>query len=308
MVRRILLALSLAGVAVSAQAAVTAESTLAAQRKAHPTQAFGPAGPVEPAPTPPDGVFSLIHYPAPPGAMAAYVTPRPREGGKHPAIVWITGGDSSSIDDVWSPADPRDDETAAAYRQAGVVLMIPSLRGGNDNPGRREGFFGEVDDVIAAADWLAKQDYVDPGRIYLGGHSTGGTLALLTDELTSRFRAVFAFGPVADVRQYGGRFIPPGLTDATELRLRSPIYWMTSIQRPTFVIEGAEKPSNAAPVELLTKYRHPPEVKVFIVKGANHFSTLAPLNALIARKILADTGPECAITLTQSELDAPFTQ
>ena len=41
-------------------------------------------------------------------------------------------------------------------------MMFPSLRGGNDNPGAKEGFLGEVDDVIAAADFLAKQPYVDP--------------------------------------------------------------------------------------------------------------------------------------------------
>lgn len=47
---------------------------------------------------------------------------------------------------------------------------------------------------------LAHQPYVDPNRIYLGGHSTGGTLALMTAEASDRFRAVFAFGPVSDVR------------------------------------------------------------------------------------------------------------
>ena len=46
-------------------------------------------------------------------------------------------------------------------------------------------------------------DYVDPDQIYLGGHSTGGTLALLVAESTDRFRAIFSFGPVANMRNYG---------------------------------------------------------------------------------------------------------
>ncbi len=306
MIKRVLFALSLAGVFACSQSVVAADGRLAALKEAHPTQAFGPDGPIQPAPPPPASVFSLVHYPGAQGALAAYVTPRPSDGGKRPAIVWITGGDSNTIDDLWHPADPANDQTAAAYRKAGVVLMIPSLRGGNDNPGRREGFFGEVDDVIAAADWLAKQDYVDPARIYLGGHSTGGTLALLTAESTDRFRAVFAFGPVADVRQYGGNYVPPGLSDPTEIRLRSPIYWMASIQKPTFVIEGADPPSNAEAVALLAKYPHPPQMQTFLVKGASHFSTLAPINGLLARKILADTGPASTIALSQAELDALF--
>src|SRR5436305_720847 len=133
------------------------------------------------------------------GPTAAYLSPDPRDGKKHPAIIWITGGDCNSIGDVWTP-EPRDnDQTAAAYRKAGILMMFPSLRGGNVNPGVREGFLGEVDDVLAAADFLAQQTYVEPGRIYLGGHSTGGTLVLLVAECSDRFRAVFSFGPVSDV-------------------------------------------------------------------------------------------------------------
>ncbi len=87
-------------------------------------------------------------------------------------------------------------------------MMFPSLRGGNNNPGQIEGFFGEIDDILAAAEFLAQQPYLDPDRIYLGGHSTGGTLVFLVAEASGRFRAVFAFGPVVDVREYGQEFIP----------------------------------------------------------------------------------------------------
>ena len=91
-------------------------------------------------------------------------------------------------------------------------MMYPSLRGGNNNPGHMESFFGEVDDVLAARALLAKLPYVDPERIYLGGHSTGGTLALLVAECSGAFRGVFAFGPV-----YG----PPGLRRGSPV-LRHP--------------------------------------------------------------------------------------
>ena len=78
-------------------------------------------------------------------------------------------------------------EAETGFRQAGIMMMFPSLRGGNENSGPKEGFLGEVDDILAAADFLAKQEYVDPQRIYLGGHSTGGTLVLLTADCTDRF-------------------------------------------------------------------------------------------------------------------------
>jgi len=62
---------------------------------------------------------------------------------------------------------------------------------------------GEVDDVLDATTYLEKQPYVDSHRIYLGGHSTGGTLALLAAECSDRFRTVFSFALVEDVSVYG---------------------------------------------------------------------------------------------------------
>lgn len=252
-------------------------------------------------PTPPEGVFDLIRYPAPPGALSAYLTPRPATPGKHPAIIWMTGGDSNTIGDVWSPQPPDNDQSAAAYREAGIVAMFPSLRGGNDNPGVREAFYGEVQDILASADYLATLDYVDPQRIYLGGHSTGGTLALLVAESDPRFRATFAFGPVYDVSVYGPEMLPVAMDDAREIRLRSPGYWLSSIRSPVYVFEG-DHDANTEELERMRSENHDSNVEFFVVPRADHFSTLAPVNALIARKILADTGTGPRLRIRQDEL------
>lgn len=255
-----------------------------------------------PAEKPPAGVLELTRYKAPLGDMVAYVTPDPKDGRRHPAIIWITGGDSASIGDVWTPAPATNDQSARALRAGGIVTMYPSLRGGNDNPGHREGFYGEVDDVLAAADFLARQPYVDPQRIYLGGHSTGGTLALLVAESSPRFRAVFSFGPVGDVRDYGGDFLPPGLSDETQLRLRSPAYWLSSIRSPVFVLEGTERPSNLEPLKQMRARSTNALVHFQPIRGLSHFSELAPGTALVARKILADTGATTNIAFSEVEL------
>lgn len=208
----------------------------------------------------PAKIFQTITYPAPPGNLAAYLSPDPRDGKKHPAIIWITGGDCNSIGDVWSPAPRANDQTAAAFRKAGIIMMFPSLRGGHDNPGLKEGFLGEVEDVLAAAEFLEKQEYVDPKRIYLGGHSTGGTLALLVAESSSRFRAVFAYGPVGDVSGYGDEsgFLPFDLRNRQEVKLRSPGYWLGSVQSPVWVFEGAQGRSNIASVRAMAKSQPTP--------------------------------------------------
>jgi hypothetical protein len=113
----------------------------------------------DPVPEPPPKLFHTVRYDSPVGKLAAYLTPDPNDGKKHPAIIWITGGDCNSIDDgCWKEGAPDNDQSASAFRKADIVMMFPSLRGGNNNPGVKEGFLGEVDDVLAAADFLAGQN------------------------------------------------------------------------------------------------------------------------------------------------------
>lgn len=258
----------------------------------------------EAVPQPPPNVFTKITYPSPVGPLAGYLSVDPRDGQKHPAIVWITGGDCNSIGDMWSEAPPSNDQTASAFRKAGIITMFPALRGGNDNPGVKEGFLGEVDDVLAAADFLSQQPYVDANRIYLGGHSTGGTLVLLVAESSDRFRAVFSFGPASDVRGYPDEFLPFDTSNPRESELRSPVYWLTSIKSPVFVIEGMG--GNHDSLQEMARGSANPQVHFLAVKGANHFDVLAPVCALLAGKILRDVGNAGGIALTEPELNDAF--
>jgi dipeptidyl aminopeptidase/acylaminoacyl peptidase len=249
-------------------------------------------------------VFRTAWYDGPAGKHPAYLTPDPKDGKKHPAIIWITGGDRNSIGDVWSEAPPNNDQTAAAYRKAGVVMMFPALRGGNLSKATKEGFLGEVDDVIAAAEFLAKQEYVDPHRIYLGGHSTGGTLVLLVAECSDRFRAVFSFGPAHDVAGYGpdSEDLPFDRTDPREIELRSPGRWLASIRVPVFVFEGTVD-SNLGSLQAMARTSTNPQAHFLPVRGANHFDLLAPVNRHIAAKILRDDGPTCTLAFTEDEVN-----
>jgi acetyl esterase/lipase len=255
----------------------------------------------EAPPMPPPKVFRLVSYDAPPGKLAAYLTPKPPDGQKHPAIIWITGGDCNSIGEVWKPAPPENDQTASAFRKAGIVMMFPSLRGGNNNPGVKEGFYGEVDDILAAFDFLAKQDYVDSQKIYLGGHSTGGTLVLLTAACTDRFRAVFSFGPVDDVTGYGPEYCPFSMSDPAERELRAPSLWLHSVKCPTFVFEGTDQ-GNLDSLQIMSRLSKNPALHFHPVRGRNHFSLLDPVTRLLAGKILRDSGGTTNITIEANEL------
>lgn len=281
-------------------------ASLVEARKGFQTQPIQRRSPKTPVVEPPPNLFHLIRYDSPVGSLAAYLTPDPNDGKKHPAIIWITGGDCNSIDNgCWTEGPPNNDQSASAYRKAGIVMMFPSLRGGNDNPGVKEGFFGEVDDVLAAADYLAKQKYVDPSRIYLGGHSTGGTLVLLVAECSDRFRAIFSFGPADDVRGYPPEYVPFNTSNPREVELRSPGRWLASIKVPTFVFEGTIQPGNVQQLQAMARSSINPKARFVPVPGRSHFSILAPVNRLIADKILRDSSPECNLTFTAEEVSKP---
>ncbi len=257
----------------------------------------------EAVPIPPPQLFDVVHFDSPVGKLAAYLS-RPREGGaKQPAIIWVFGGFDNSIGETaWEESTPDDDQSASAFREAGIVTMYPSFRGGNENPGFRECCYGEVDDVIAAAEYLSKQDFVDPNRIYLGGHSTGGTLVILAAAASDRFRAVFSFGAIDEIIGYSSEPIPFDYKDKQELKMRSPIHWLSSIKNPTFVFEGASSGSNLYALYQLKRASKNPLVHFHPVKGKDHFSVLAPMTKLIAEKIALDTGPQSSIEFSGGEI------
>jgi dienelactone hydrolase len=187
-------------------------------------------------------------------------------------------------------------------------MMYPSLRGGNKNPGFTENFYGEVDDVLAAADYVSKLDYVDTNRIYLGGHSTGGTLAMLVAESTNRFRSVFCFGPVTTVIGYGTDQLTFDTSNRKELELRAPVKWLEKIHDPTFVFEGTSEPSNISSLRAFSHATRNPKVHFLSVQGATHFTVIRPISRLIARKILRDDAPEPNIKFDEEELAAAMKQ
>lgn len=235
---------------------------------------------------PPKGILSIVDYPSSVGLLKAYLTPDPKDQQRHPAIIWIVGGDCNSIGEVWTKRNENNDQTASAYRESGVIMMYPSLRGGNANPGRQEGFLGEVDDIISAYNYLKTLPYVDSTQVYLGGHSTGGTLVLLTAELSTCFAGIISFGPVSGAISYGygSDFLPFDASDDRESEVRAPAFWLEDIKTPTIVIEGGS--GNTWHLEIMRRFSKNPKVKFLKIPNGNHFSILFPTNKLLAKSIL----------------------
>jgi dienelactone hydrolase len=259
---------------------------------------------------PPPDIFRLIHYVSAAGKLAAYITPPPDDTRtKRPALIWLKGGWGGIGSFLW---DDEFGQDPTAFRQAGFVVMCPSFRGENDNPGKIEAFYGEVDDVLAAYTYVAQLPYVDSRRIYIAGHSTGGTLAILTAMVSDKPRAVFSFGGRLDTKGYirlkgvlGA--MPFNWLSTTEIRLRNPIEFVSSIKVPLFYFEGEEYVDNE---ELsLMQQRAVSFQKPFtsnIIERADHFNYLPIATCWLANTLQQDRSEKFSVPIQANVLQHLF--
>jgi len=152
---------------------------------------------------------------------------------RKPAVVYLHGGFALGS---------RELEFTQPFANAGFIVLAPSWRGENDNPGYFECFFGEVRDAKAAIRWLANQDYVDRERIYVFGWSVGGGIALnlaLHDDIPVRLSGSSAGLYDLDlIKSWATEddFIkfPYNYQDERENYYRLPLYHLQDMVRPHY--------------------------------------------------------------------------
>ena len=188
----------------------------------------------------PPGV-TRVEFPSGDLRLAAWLQrPAGDDGGgsTSPGVVFLHGGFALGVED-WRMAAP--------FLEAGYVLLAPILRGENGQGGTFTLFYDEVDDVLAAGRFLAGQAGVDPKRVYVAGHSVGGTLALLAAQSSRQFRAAASFSGSPDQVIYcrlgiAAEQIPFDVGDPHELELRSPLAFARSFQCPVRMFYGTGEP------------------------------------------------------------------
>jgi pimeloyl-ACP methyl ester carboxylesterase len=116
---------------------------------------------------------------------------RPAGPGPHPAVVVLHG----------FPGNERNFDLAHALRRAGYASLVFHYRGAWGSPGTFS-WANVRDDAVAAVAALRGQDFLDPSRIALAGHSMGGFVALHTAAADPGVAAVaslaaFDFGAAA---------------------------------------------------------------------------------------------------------------
>jgi len=181
---------------------------------------------------PPFGV-AVIEYQSGQLRLKAWTDRLALEAGrKLPAVLYLHGGFAFGEDD-WEQAQP--------FRDAGFIVMTPLLRGENGQGGSFTMFYDEVDDALAAAEKLATLPGVDPQRLYLAGHSAGGTLTMLAAMASKRFRAAAALAGSPDQISFVRSGWPAPFDESylQEFRLRSPVAYATSFKCPARLYMGS---------------------------------------------------------------------
>ncbi len=159
---------------------------------------------------------------------------------KAPAVVFLHGGFSFSRDD-WVAAE--------GFVKAGYVLFMPLMRSENGGPGNFELFGGEVDDALAAGNYLTTIPQIDSKRIYLVGHSVGGSLAILAAQMNSPYKAAAAYSGYAHLPDWIAQYkniVPFDIRKDDEMKIRDPYRYASSVKIPLYMFSESQSPWGAA--------------------------------------------------------------
>jgi dipeptidyl aminopeptidase/acylaminoacyl peptidase len=213
-----------------------ASDDLATARAAYATHIihFGPSPQPYKEEYPPEGV-KAVKYSSGKLSLRAWVSSEAiiAASQRKPAVVWLHGGFAFGSED-WDETKP--------YRDAGFLVMTPMLRGENGNPGQHELYYSEVDDAIAAGQYLASLPGVDPAHLFVAGHSAGATVSLLSALMSSPFVASTPIGGYVDMADLA-RYLKDGTLpfhqkDTREFKLRSAMYFPKSVKIPLYMLCG----------------------------------------------------------------------
>ena len=124
----------------------------------------------------------LVHYPSKDGKWTisafVYVPYNLPHQAEHPAIVYVHGGPSAQTMNGFT-------RFVQYMANEGYLVIAPNYRGstGYGKEFMQANLFdmggGDLQDVLAAADWIKQTGYVDPKKVILMGGSYGGYLTMM---------------------------------------------------------------------------------------------------------------------------------
>jgi dipeptidyl aminopeptidase/acylaminoacyl peptidase len=193
----------------------------------------------------PDGSPRTAHATFYPPTNPAHQGP---EGAKPPLIVTIHGGPTSV-------SKPTFSLSRQYWTSRGFAIVDVNYGGstsfGRDYRKRLNGQWGVVDvqDAVAAVDFLVAAGKVDAEQVAIRGGSAGGFTTLAALAFTDRFKAGANYFGVSDIkalaatshkfeRQYDASLVGP--PDEALYRSRSPLFHLDGFEEPLITFQGSE--------------------------------------------------------------------
>ena len=175
-------------------------------------------------------------------------------GGRTPgAVIYVHGGPTGQHYRWWDP-------TPQLLANRGLVVLAPNVRGSTgygrewQELNRHDWGGGDLADVMAGVDWLAKERIADPAHVGITGGSYGGYMTLYAlGRYPTRFAAgVSSVGVVSwktlfdttrgDLREYLMRELGDATKEPALYAERSPITYAKNIRAALLVLQGANDP------------------------------------------------------------------
>ncbi len=193
----------------------------------------------------PNGEARIAHATYYPPTNPAFAGP---EGQKPPLIVTIHGGPTSV-------SKPTFSLSRQYWTSRGFAIVDVNYGGstsyGRDYRKRLNGQWGVVDvqDAVAAVDYLVAEGKADPALVAIRGGSAGGFTTLAALAFTDRFKAGANYFGVSDIaalaatshkfeRKYDVSLVGP--PDEALYRARSPIFHLDGFKEPLVTFQGDE--------------------------------------------------------------------
>jgi dipeptidyl aminopeptidase/acylaminoacyl peptidase len=199
----------------------------------------------------------LVHYPSKDGKWTisafVYVPYNLPHQAEHPAIVYVHGGPTSQTVNSFN-------RFAQYMANQGYLVIAPNYRGstGYGKEFQQANLFdmggGDLQDVLAAADWIKQTGYVDPKKLILMGGSYGGYLTMMgvtkAPELWAAGVPIVPFvnwfteiqneDPVLQQSDLATMGDP--VKNKARCEDRSPINFVDQIKAPLYLLAGGNDP------------------------------------------------------------------
>jgi dipeptidyl aminopeptidase/acylaminoacyl peptidase len=197
----------------------------------------------------------LVRYPSKDGkwmiAAFVYVPCNLPRNGQHPAIVYVHGGPSAQTMNTFN-------RFIQYVTNQGYIVIAPNYRGstGYGKEFEQANLFdmggGDLQDVLAAADWIQQTGYVDPKKLILMGGSYGGYLTMMG---VSKAPEVWAAGVP----------IVPFVNWFTEIQNEDPVLQQSDLATMGDPVKNKARYEDRSPINFVDQIKAP----LYLLAGGN---------------------------------------